>query len=38
MLKQLRILAVSAVLNVLVPASPLLADGPDEISFNLELS
>jgi hypothetical protein len=35
MRKQLRILAVSAVLNVLVPAAPLLADGSDEISFNL---
>jgi hypothetical protein len=35
MCKQLRILAVSAVLNVLVPVSPLLADGPDEVSFNL---
>jgi hypothetical protein len=35
MLKQLRILAVSAALHVLVPAWPLLADGPHEISFSL---
>jgi hypothetical protein len=35
MLKQLQILAASAALNVLIPVSPLFADGPDEISFDL---
>jgi hypothetical protein len=35
MLKQLQILAASAALNVLIPVTPLFADGPDEISFDL---
>jgi hypothetical protein len=35
MLQRIRILAASAVVNFLIPVSPLLADGPDEISFNL---
>jgi hypothetical protein len=35
MLKQLLTLAAPAVLNLLIPVSPLMADGPDEISFDL---
>lgn len=35
MLKQLQILAVSAALNVLIPVTPLFADAPNEVSFDL---
>ena len=35
MLNKLQILAASAVLNVLIPVTPLFANGPDEISFDL---
>ncbi len=35
MLKQLLILAAPAALNLLVTVSPLMAEGPDEISFDL---
>jgi hypothetical protein len=35
MLKQFAILAAPAALNMLIAVSPLKADGPDEISFNL---
>jgi hypothetical protein len=35
MLKQLSVLAASAAISMYLPVAPLLADGPDDISFNL---